>query len=88
MGQWPDLGNPIRGNRRFSMPLHRPLWMRSKNTEEYVDLAIEKVVQVHTENLSRTGDILLFLPGKEEVWFIDTYNKRQGGYDVTTPFTC
>jgi len=59
-------GNP-RGNRRFPMPLHRPLWMRSKNTEEYVDLAIEKVVQVHTENLSRTGDILLFLPGKEEV---------------------
>ena len=59
--------HPTRGNRRFSMPLHRPLWMRSKNTEEYVDLAIEKVVQVHTENLSRTGDILLFLPGKEEV---------------------
>jgi len=45
----------------------RNLWTRAKNPEEYIDMAVEKVVKIHQENHSRTGDILLFLPGKEEV---------------------
>ena len=45
----------------------RNLWTRAKKPEEYIDMAVEKVVRIHQENHSRTGDILLFLPGKEEV---------------------
>jgi len=53
--------------RGFSQAPHRALWSRTNNSEAYINMAIEKVLQVHTENLSKTGDILLFLPGKEEV---------------------
>jgi len=45
----------------------RSLWARAKHSEGYIESAVEKVVKIHTENLARTGDILLFLPGKEEV---------------------
>ena len=44
-----------------------PLWSRAKNPDFYIETAIEKVVQIHTEHLTKKGDILVFLPGKEEV---------------------
>jgi len=53
--------------RGFSQAPQRALWSRTNNPEAYINMAIEKVLQIHTENLARTGDILLFLPGKEEV---------------------
>ena len=53
--------------RGFSHAPQRALWSRTNNPEAYINMAIEKVLQIHTENLARTGDILLFLPGKEEV---------------------
>ena len=34
---------------------------------QYIKIAVEKVVSIHTTELARKGDILLFLPGKEEV---------------------
>ena len=33
----------------------------------YVRAAVEKVVSIHTAEWTRKGDILLFMPGKEEV---------------------
>ena len=42
-----------------------PLWSRAKNTEAYIKTAIDKVMEVHRGD--DKGDILVFLPGKEEV---------------------
>ena len=34
---------------------------------QYIRTAVEKVVSIHTAEWTRKGDILLFMPGKEEV---------------------
>ena len=36
-------------------------------SDHYIRAAVEKVVSIHTAEWSRKGDILLFMPGKEEV---------------------
>jgi HrpA-like RNA helicase len=38
-----------------------------KETAKYIEMAVEKVISIHVSELARKGDILLFLPGKEEV---------------------
>lgn len=44
-----------------------PLAARTKKTDLFVDAAVSKVLSIHDEEFSKKGDILLFLPGKEEV---------------------
>lgn len=44
-----------------------PLWTRVKKTDLYIDAAVAKVLEIHKAHRKKMGDILLFLPGKEEV---------------------
>jgi len=53
--------------RRYVRRDAQPLWSKAKDADSYIESAIEKVVQIHTEHMAKTGDILVFLPGKEEV---------------------
>ena len=41
-----------------------PLWARTSRAEEYLETAVRRVLDIHMEESTKKGDILLFLPGK------------------------
>lgn len=55
-------------NQNLPITLNPPASLRCRAQEpQYVRAAVEKVVSIHTAEWTRKGDILLFVPGKEEV---------------------
>lgn len=55
-------------NQSLPIKLNPPAPLKSRiQGDHYIRAAVEKVVSIHTAEWSRKGDILLFMPGKEEV---------------------
>ncbi len=52
---------------------HKPLWLRARKPEHYLDLVIDKIQEIHhDENTREGGDILVFLPGREDIETVTT----------------